>query len=76
MHFEPAPTSLAELAALANAAGGDRCELVDAPPRHYDVARFWGDPSRARSVLGWSAQVELATGLRRLITAFSTGATT
>ncbi len=65
------PTSLGQLARMANSIGGGRSELCEAPPRSYDVARFWGDPRRARMLLGWSAQIELAEGLRRLIDDFA-----
>ncbi|MEQ1571084.1 MAG: NAD(P)-dependent oxidoreductase [Myxococcota bacterium] len=62
-------TTLGELAALAIAAGGGG-EAHEAPPRTYDVARFVGDPSRARERLGWTTSTPLEQGLARLADAF------
>lgn len=63
------PTTLAELAGLAVAQAGGRSEIVEAAPRSFDVAQFWGSPARARELLGWSPQVSLSDGLARLIAA-------
>lgn len=65
------PTSLGELAVIANRAGGGRSHQIDAPPRCYDVARFWGDPARARSLLGWSATIDIADGVAQLVGQFA-----
>jgi UDP-glucose 4-epimerase len=65
------PTSLGELAALANQAGGGRSDRIDAPPRSYDVARFWGDPARARALLGWSATIGIADGVAQLVSQYA-----
>jgi UDP-glucose 4-epimerase len=59
-------TSLEELAALCiRTSGSGRLSLGKA--REYDVARFVGDPERARKALGWGAGTPLATGVARLI---------
>lgn len=63
------PTTLGELATLAVELAGTRAPIVAAPPRSFDVARFVGDPTRARHLLGWSPQVPLREGLAHLITA-------
>lgn len=63
------PTTLGELATLAVELAGTRAPIVTAPPRDFDVARFFGDPARARELLGWSPQVSLREGLARFITA-------
>jgi len=60
-------TTLGGLANLARAAGGGRSQLMDAPPRTYDVARFFGDPSRARSLLGWEARTTVEVGVMRMV---------
>lgn len=62
------PTTLGELATLAVELAGTRAPIVTAPPRDFDVARFFGDPARARELLGWSPQVSLREGLARFIT--------
>jgi nucleoside-diphosphate-sugar epimerase len=79
VHFvSGVPTTLGELAAAAiriareftgtNVNTG--AAIRNAPPRAYDVARFYGNPARAKTLLGWKAEVSLETGLRRLITDF------
>jgi nucleoside-diphosphate-sugar epimerase len=64
------PTTLGELAELAIRLGHHGCTIRTAPPRNFDVARFFGDPSLARSVLGWQPLVSLEEGLAKLIRAF------
>lgn len=63
------PTTLGALATLAVELAGTRAPIVTAPPRSFDVARFFGDPTRARQLLGWSPQITLREGLARFITA-------
>lgn len=65
------PTTLGELAAAAVDLAGSASPLVHAPPRTYDVARFYGDPSRAHTLLGWQPRVPLRDGLARLLVALS-----
>lgn len=64
------PTSLGELAALCKELAGSESNVSDAAPRSYDVAQFYGDPTRALELLGWKAEIPLAKGLKRLIDAF------
>jgi nucleoside-diphosphate-sugar epimerase len=64
------PTSLGQAASLAIELARSQSVVVEAPPRSYDVATFYGDPGRARTLLGWTAQVSLAEGLSRLINDF------
>jgi len=66
------PTTLGELARAAVDLAGSTSHLREAPPRSYDVARFYGDPRRALELLGWQAQVTLRDGLRGLIAAIRT----
>jgi nucleoside-diphosphate-sugar epimerase len=63
-------TSLGELAEMVVRLSGHEVPIVDATPRDQHVARFVGDPSRARQILGWRARTDLADGLRRMIEAF------
>lgn len=63
-------TTLGDLAGLAVRLAGNDAKIVQAPPRSFDVARFCGDPSRAKSVLGWKAETDLAAGLADLIARF------
>lgn len=69
------PTTLGELARIALDLAGSAVPPVLAPPRDYDVARFVGDPRRARDVLGWQAQISIRTGVSRLLTALRTEST-
>lgn len=64
------PTTLGELAALTISIAGTTAEVIEAPPRHFDVSHFHGDPRRAREILGWQPRVKLADGLQRLIAGF------
>lgn len=61
------PTALGELAQLAAELSIGGVTIEEAPPRSFDVAHFHGDPRRAKLELGWSPQVELPAGLRRLV---------
>jgi nucleoside-diphosphate-sugar epimerase len=61
------PTTLRELALLAVASAHSRVTLVEGPPRNFDVAHFYGDPSRAAALLGWTARTGLSSGFSRLV---------
>ncbi len=61
------PTTLQELANAVLELTDTAVPIDHAPPRNYDVSRFWGNPARARSVLSWEPRVPLRTGLERLI---------
>jgi nucleoside-diphosphate-sugar epimerase len=63
------PTSLGGLAALVLELTGSRSVITEAPSRTFDVARFYGDPSRAWDVLGWRAAIPLREGVTRLVAA-------
>ncbi len=72
IHLLPgSPVTLGELARLAVGLAGTRAPLRLAPPRTYDVSRFYGDPGRAARLLGgWVAEVPLRAGVQRLIEEF------
>jgi UDP-glucose 4-epimerase len=71
IHFvSGAPTTLGELASMAIRIAGTESGIRLAPPRDFDVARFFGDPGRATALLGWKPQVSLEAGLTRLVHAF------
>lgn len=61
------PTTLQQLAKMAIDIADTDSEIRYAPARTYDVAKFYGDPTRAHDLLGWSPQVTLRKGLTRLI---------
>lgn len=63
------PVTLGEVAALAVRLAGAG-SFHEAPPRNYDVALFYGTRQRAKAILGWEPQVDLATGLHGLMQAY------
>lgn len=65
------PTTLGELAQLASREAGGHSQILEAASRSFDVARFYGDPRRARELLGWSPRIGIGEGLRRLIRDFT-----
>lgn len=73
IHFvSGAPTTLLELATLAIRLAGSTSQVRHAPPRDFDVARFYGDPARAQRLLGWRHETSLEVGLREFIGALRT----
>ena len=64
------PTTLRELSSLTMSLAGRTVPVRETQPRPFDVARFHGDPSRAREVLGWEPRVSLRAGLQRLVRDF------
>ncbi|MCA9490633.1 MAG: NAD(P)-dependent oxidoreductase [Myxococcales bacterium] len=64
------PTTLGRLASLAVETAGTSSAIREAPPRSYDVASFYGDPTRAAELLGWRARIGLREGLSRLVADF------
>jgi len=61
------PTTLAELAALARQRFGLAAEprFNSAAGRSWDTDNWYADVSKARRLLGWSAKVDLASGLEQ-----------
>lgn len=63
-------TTLKQAAELAISAAGSKSSIIEATSRSYDVAKFIGDPSRARALLGWQANVLPEQGISLLVEAF------
>ena len=61
------PTTLGDLAQMVIEIAASASPIQPVPPRTFDVSRFYGAPSRARAILGWSPQIPLREGLSRLI---------
>lgn len=56
-------TTLLELAnKCVQIAGSGEIEM--APSRTFDVGKFYGNPSRAKEILGWDAKIQLSDGLK------------
>jgi len=60
-------TSLIEAAQLAIKNSAEKIPIEEAPSRTFDVAKFYGDPTLARDILGWEAQIPLEDGMKQLI---------
>jgi UDP-glucose 4-epimerase len=65
------PSTLADLASHAIEFGHPNTNIVQAPERTYDVRRFYGDPRRARELLGWQASTSIRDGFASLVKAFA-----
>ncbi|MEI6805494.1 MAG: NAD(P)-dependent oxidoreductase [Myxococcaceae bacterium] len=63
-------TSLSKLAKLANNAGKKESQIIETPPRSYDVPRFYGDSSETQKYLDWKPRVNINEGVRKLTTLF------
>jgi nucleoside-diphosphate-sugar epimerase len=63
-------TTLSQLADIAIQTSDGQATRELAAPRNYDVARFTGDPRRAREQLGWIAEVGIKEGFAGLADAF------
>ncbi|MEO1191590.1 MAG: NAD(P)-dependent oxidoreductase [Pseudomonadota bacterium] len=64
------PTTLGGLADLSRQQARRPVSIAEAPSRSFDVGRFFGDPERARQLLGWQTTTRLEEGLGALIDAF------
>jgi nucleoside-diphosphate-sugar epimerase len=62
-------TTLSALAEIATMHALKKVSVTEAPPRSFDVSRFIGDPSRARSLLGWTAKADLRSEFLKLVAA-------
>ena len=63
-------TTLGEAADIAIQAAGSCSTIQEAPSRSYDVARFVGDATRAKTLLGWEAKVTPEQGIAQLVNDF------
>ncbi len=63
-------TTLEELARMAIRIADTSSRIHLAPPRTFDVSRFFGTRDRAGTLLNWEPKVSLITGLTRLIADF------
>lgn len=60
-------TTLGHLASMAIDIAASSSDIKFAPPRQYDVAKFYGSPARAGHLLQWSPKISLRMGLAMLI---------
>lgn len=63
-------TTLKQAADMAVVAANSNSSIIETTPRSYDVAKFVGDPSRAKSLLGWQAKILPKQGISLLVEAF------
>lgn len=64
------PTSLQQAAELAVKASGSGARILEAASRHFDVAKFYGDASLAKKILGWQSSITIEQGIERLVKDF------
>lgn len=60
-------TTLQQLADIAAFHARATINMIETPPRDFDVKAFRGDPSRAATVLGWKSHADLSERVARLI---------
>ncbi|WP_417514557.1 NAD-dependent epimerase/dehydratase family protein [Marinobacter sp.] len=65
-------TTLLEAAKIAVDAASSDSTIYAGPSRTYDVARFIGNPERAKRLLGWEATITPTEGICALVRAFKT----
>jgi len=71
MHFTSGQgITLRQAAELARSFSRHPVELLEAPSRSFDVARFYGDSSLAEQLLGWKVEVTLQEGMAQFINQF------
>ncbi|WP_158541217.1 NAD-dependent epimerase/dehydratase family protein [Marinomonas piezotolerans] len=63
-------TTLGEAAEMAIKFAGSHSRIIEAPSRNYDVSRFIGDPTQAKELLGWQANISPEQGIQLLVKAF------
>lgn len=61
------PTSLQDLAKYIGEMFENQVEIAYAPARQYDVEKFYGDPTKAREILGYEAKISLELGIRMMV---------
>lgn len=59
--------SLEEAAFYAQEASVHNIEIIEAPPRSFDVSKFSGETSRAKEILKWKASVHLREGIHHML---------
>ncbi len=57
------PTSLQQLVEIIQKATRNRSEIIYGPARDYDVERFYGDPTKASNLLGYTARTSIEEGI-------------
>ena len=58
---------LEELAEMIKEITNSSSKLEYMPPRGFDVARFYGDYTNAKEILGWAPKYTLDSGIRKFI---------
>jgi nucleoside-diphosphate-sugar epimerase len=66
-------TTLGTLAKMAAALAVKRVLIEEAPARSFDVPQFVGNPSRAQSLLGWTASTDLQSEFELLVNLLAKG---
>jgi UDP-glucose 4-epimerase len=64
------PTTLRQVAEFACEITNNKSELLEAPARNFDVARFYGDPNLAYDILNWTSTIDIGHGITQLVNAY------
>ena len=64
-------TTLGGLAKMAAGMALKEVIVEEAPARPFDMSQFIGDPTRARSLIGWTVTADLRTEFSRLVAALA-----
>lgn len=72
IHLLPGiPTTLEEAARCAIEAAQPSTSIIqEAPPRKYDVSKFYGAPDNAKNILDWEATITPEEGIKMLVNEF------
>ena len=65
MHFTNGkPITLNEAATIIKKITSSRSKIIEKPPRTFDVARFFGDNSRAKEILKWQPEYSFSEAIK------------
>jgi UDP-glucose 4-epimerase len=64
------PTTLGELAQMACKANENKSAIIEAVPRSFDVAAFYGDVIQTKKLIDWSAKISIKDGVSSLVKEF------
>lgn len=62
-------TKLIDLVEIIKSMFSNEVEVIYKPPRSYDVEKFYGDPSKARDILHYSAKNSIEEGIKKFFNA-------
>ncbi len=64
------PTSITFLAKYIVDSLNSDSDIIFTKPRNYDVIKFYGDPEKAKQLIGFKSNIDIKTGLEKTIKRF------